>query len=407
MTRLQNEKKSRDHTSKMLARIKKAHRHGRVKNADQATREYISSYDAKYLAVVEAADKLEKCGVPRPTKKEIEKITSELDAWSGTNEEVRVILKPKNGDENDWRPIMSFGIENRALQYLVRHVLEARSELQPNQFLTRGGTPVAVKAALEALGSGHDHVAEIDIAQCYSSFDGSTLPGLLPLPKRVTTNVITSSRLNLVPGNLTELLGPDVWSDDPAMQEIAAAHDVAAVRQGIPQGSAVSPLVTEILLAPVIAQLPKKGVVVNYADNVLVMGREANDTVALIKALLSALTSHPAGPLKPSRIDMYPPGKTIEFLGYAIHRGGPKLKVTPTPHNKLKFRRKFKTGREKIEGTPATVKARKREIKRLAKYVRSWTAGFPLWDEAYSHQQKYVDRTKMVAKELGIAVDIK
>jgi hypothetical protein len=191
------------------------------------------------------------------------------------------------------------------------------------------------------------------------------------------------------------------------MQEIAAAHDVAAVRQGIPQGSAVSPLVTEILLAPMIAQLPKKGVVVNFADNILLMGREANDTAARIKALRWALKTHPAGPLKPSRIDMYRPGETIEFLGYAIHRDGLKLKVTPTPHNKLKFRRKFEVGREKIEESPATAKARKREIQRLAKYVRSWTAGFPLWDEAYSHQQKYVDRTKMVAKELGIAVDIK
>jgi len=239
------------------------------------------------------------------------------------------------------------------------------------------------------------------------SFDGSSLPGLLPLPKRVTANVISSSRLNLVPGNLTVLLDHDIWSDDPAMQEYAAALDVAAVRQGIPQGSAVSPLVAEILLAPVIAQLPQKGIVVNYADNVLVMGREANDTVALVEALRCALESHPAGPLKTSRIDKYGSSETIDFLGYAIHRNGPKLKVTPTLHNKLKFKRTFQAGREKIEGSPTTVKARKREIKRLARRVRSWTAGFPLWDEADSYRQKYLGRVKMVAQELGIAVDIK
>jgi len=151
VTRRPNEKKSQAHANKILAKVKKAHHHGKIKDADHATRSFLTSFDAKFVAATIAADKLEKSGARRPTKKEIEKIARNLNAWSGTNEEVRVFLIPKNGDENDFRPIMSFGIENRALQYLLRQVLEARSKLQPNQFLTSGGTPAAVKAVLEAI----------------------------------------------------------------------------------------------------------------------------------------------------------------------------------------------------------------------------------------------------------------
>ena len=83
MTRRPSEKKSRDHASRVLAKIRKAHRRGRTRYADQATRTYLNSRDAKFVACLKAADALEKLGKPRPPKKVIEQIATTSPAWNG------------------------------------------------------------------------------------------------------------------------------------------------------------------------------------------------------------------------------------------------------------------------------------------------------------------------------------
>jgi Reverse transcriptase (RNA-dependent DNA polymerase) len=62
---------------------------------------------------------------------------------------------------------------------------------------------------------------------------------------------------------------------------------LAAARRGIPQGSAASPLLAEMLLAPLLFQVPEGGkvVVVAYADNILVMAKTASDADAMTESL--------------------------------------------------------------------------------------------------------------------------
>ena len=140
---------------------------------------------ANYVATVRANQKLK----PHHRKvldERLPEIAAKLDPWRGSSEEVVVHFKPKASNEHEYRPIMDFGIENRALQYLVRTVLKAQVDLHPRQFATRGGRPAAVAAVMEGLAAGYYYGAQIDISDCYPSFEGGVVPDLLPLPEEVT-----------------------------------------------------------------------------------------------------------------------------------------------------------------------------------------------------------------------------
>jgi hypothetical protein len=105
------------------------------------------------------------------------------------------------------------------------------------------------------------------------------------------------------------------------------------VQWGIPQGSAISSIVAEMLLARAIALLPDMGVAVAYADNILLLARSSGAMVSMKKALLRAPAAHPAGPLQPNPPKCYGPGDSVEFLGHQITAGRGKVRVAPTRKN--------------------------------------------------------------------------
>jgi len=73
----------------------------------------------------------------RPSRKQLSSIASGLNALKATQEEVRLIFTRKRSNPNVFRPTLYFGIENRALQYLVLSVLYVITDLHPRQFLVR------------------------------------------------------------------------------------------------------------------------------------------------------------------------------------------------------------------------------------------------------------------------------
>jgi hypothetical protein len=60
----------------------------------------------------------------RPDQADLPAIAQRIDPWKGTNEAVHVYRKLKSSKPGHYRLIMNFGIENRALQYLVLSLLE-------------------------------------------------------------------------------------------------------------------------------------------------------------------------------------------------------------------------------------------------------------------------------------------
>src|SRR5262245_45841427 len=108
--------KHRKRPRKLLKRIRAAVQSGKWKKVNWLVVEWLRSYEAKRLAVRLACRAMRPHN--RPDKSELDAFAKALDAWEGTKEEVAVDIRRKKNDPHDFRQTMTFGIENRALQYL-------------------------------------------------------------------------------------------------------------------------------------------------------------------------------------------------------------------------------------------------------------------------------------------------
>ena len=370
----------------MLRRIRAAHQAGKHKKADHLTDVYLNSLDARYLAVREAYAKLN--SHQRPNATCLLGYARSLNAWEGTQEEVILRLIEKKGKPGQFRTIMEFGIENRALQYLVRPILKARADLHPNQYLIKGGVHAAVGRVAKLLGKGYGWAVESDIANCYASFDGEKAAERLPLPKKVTRNVLLSATLHYSLSH-NSIFGPADPGDD---DEVIFAELFADARRGFPQGSAASPFAVEMLLAPLFYQLPLGGGSIGYADNFLAMAREERDVVSMTTAFWSALRAHPAGQFGPKEPKSYQPGQAIEFLGHSFRRTGGSVRIDPTNENLVNFKCQMNRALRQIHRLsedPYRATSRARELRR---YVRSWTAAFGLCTDVEGYGAEALER---------------
>lgn len=365
-------KNQKSHEQKLLRQIGAARESGRTKRTEYFVCEYLNSHDARLVATVRAFRGI----APHRRQKlsQLHSIARALDPRKGTSEPVVVHFKPKRSNPNDYRPVMDFGIENRALQYLVLAVLQKLVDLHPHQYATRGGAQAAVGRAVQLMEQGYQWAAEMDIADCYRSFDEKQLSSLIPLPEEVTQHVITAECLYLVGGNIYDFFGPAEDGEEPC---VALADHLADARQGIPQGSAASPFVAEELLAHSLHLLPPVGEVTAYADNTLLMARSEAEAVSMVEALSSALKAHPAGRLRP-KLEFFKPGEPIEFLGHCLVAQGEKIHVHPTAVNEQKFATRMTRGFNRLKRTNLSPGERSKEKLDLRGYVCSWTAAFRL-----------------------------
>ena len=134
----------------------------------------------------------------RVNPKLLPEIATNLAPWRGTDEVVMVSTKKKKS--GGYRPLMDFGVRNRALQILVCRVLKPWARFHPGQFMFQGGRPAAVDAVMKALEQGYHWTAQLDIRNWYGSFDGDAVCKMLPVADEVVRRVILSRHLNLEPG---------------------------------------------------------------------------------------------------------------------------------------------------------------------------------------------------------------
>jgi hypothetical protein len=381
--------KAEAHVRKMLKRIRAAHLAGDPKRATRLTVEYLRSFNARYVAVARASARMRKNR--RPKSELWPGIARRLDAWQGTAEEVIARFKEKKNNPNELRTILDFGIENRALQYLVRSVLEIRADLHPGQYLLQGGVHKAVQKAADELAGGPKWAIESDIRNCYSSFEGKKVPDLLPLPKKVTLQSLLGVSLNM-------RVLPSQSFGSAELDEYVFGQELADVRRGFPQGSAASPLAVEILLASLYTQLPVAGVSVGYADNFLVMASQEEDAVSTTTAFWSALEAHPAGQLKPKEPKIFEPKIPIEFLGHTLQLQNGAIQIHPTPQNSGDFEARLNAGLRRIRKAIHDQPRAARRAQRLRRYVMSWTGSFKLCDGMDSCRSRALQLIKMAVK---------
>jgi hypothetical protein len=215
---------------------------------------------------------------------------------------------------------------------------------------------------------------ETDIVGCYQSFDGNGITDVIPFPKKVVRCVLTAGCLNIAPPTYI----PHIFGAAGTEEEGKAllAKYLADARQGIPQGSAASPLLTEMLLAPLLSQLPAGSEVAGYVDNFLVLAKDQETAVATTSAFGSALKAHPAGQLTP-KIKIFAPGGPIAFLGHHLTAHDGMIETKPSPSNRKKFERALNKGLANLKRTTSPA-ARSRIKYGLQRYVSSWCGAFRL-----------------------------
>ena len=108
----------------------------------------------------------------------------------------------------------------------------------------------------------------------------------------------------------------------------------------------------------------------------------------MLSALGSSLREHPAGPLRPRLISQFTPATSeFEFLGYVFRRNCGEVSVAPTWKHLARFDYRFVEGLDRATRVEVPNTQKKRELKALLRYVRSWTAAFSLWSEAKSFRE--------------------
>ena len=362
---------ARKQVDKLIRGVASAHKAGKKRRCAYLASRYLQSFDARLVATWRAYRKLNRHR--RPDRKLLPSIAASLSPWTGTKEAAVVNMKEK-GINGGYRLPMDFGIENRALQYLLIPLLQATADLHPEQYLMKGGVHAAIDRVKELLLDGYVWTIESDITDCFPSFEGGKLENFLPLPEKVIRHVVMANDLSIVLGNIIYLFGPAKGDEgDPFM----LARFSADARRGIPQGSAASSFIAEMLLAGPLKSLSDNvGVVPTYADNMLIMARCEKDAVTMKETLWGALKAHPVGHLQPKEQSKSGPGEPIDFLGHRLQLKGHDVKITPTPENDNDFYQHVTRGLKYVKKTSHSANARQRRARELRDYVGSWTDNF-------------------------------
>jgi hypothetical protein len=352
---------------RILKAIQNAHRSGLARRRSHFVNLFLCSTEAKVLAAREANRHLKPCN--RLSDQKLDELAHGLNPWRGSKEAVKVRFKVKsNGDA---RPILEFGPEHRALQYLVVPVLRATAALNPSQFGATGGVHAAVIKAASGMAEGFRWGFHIDIKNCFPSFQSEPLTNFLALPKEVTERVILTRHFKLVSSDLEDLVG----SADDGFHE----PWLASVRSGISQGSAASNWVCEIVVGHVLRALPAiDGVlIVNYADNILILAKSEGEAVSMQLALGDALRVSPAGPLQPTIVQEFAPKDKCHFLGHSIWMEGKSVRIDVDESNLQKFHTRVKLLVTRVHGAPGPI-LQKRELRKAFRFLDSWSGAFKL-----------------------------
>ena len=383
------------HTAKLLARAAANQKAGNRKSVRHMAVEYLRSHHARLLAARRAYYALDRDD--RPAVEQVAEIIKSLDAWQKSSEEVVVTAKWK--DNGEYRAISNFGFEHRTRQYLVADFLSSIALLHPDQYGTRGGVPAAIDRVSELLRAGYVWTIELDIANCFPSFEGKNLHNFLPLPEKVIAQTIMGNTLNVVPGDyLLKVVGP---ADDDPGNLVGLGEILAAARRGLPQGSAAASIVAEMLIAVPLKTLPSVGLVPSYADNMLIMAKSEEDAVSMSTALLSAFQAHPVGHLSPTLKSQSCPGQWVQFLGHCLRVDGQVVQIVPSPKNEEKFAKRIKTGLKTVGNTHLSGYVRRARARRVPRDIKSWTSNFSRCDGMKERKKHWLGKIDAIIGAIG------
>ena len=110
-------------------------------------------------------------------------------------------------------------------------------------------------------------------------------------------------------------------------------------------------------------KVPSLGVIIAYADNILLLAKTKSDRDSMTKALLAAFEAHPVGRLRLSP-RTFGPGEPVEFLGHRLTPCEEGVRIEITDANKRKFEDRMKSKLRSLAKTKRQRARRKRRERR-------------------------------------------
>lgn len=269
----------------------------------------------------------------------LEHLHASLQAGTYVPQAVRRVWIPKPGT-NQQRPLGIPTVRDRVAQAALRTVLEPIFERdfaeQSYGFRPGRGCQDALARVDELLKAGYTYVVDADLK---SYFD--TIPHD-KLMDRLRQKVADGRVLALIEAFLKAgiLDGLEEWTPE----------------EGSPQGSVISPLLSNIYLDPLDHRMAAAGFqMVRYADDFVVLCRSRQEAEAALEVIRqwvveAGLTLHPE---KTRIADANQKGEGFDFLGYHFERGyrWPRIKSI----QKLKTALRPKTRRTNGRCMPAII----------------------------------------------------
>jgi RNA-directed DNA polymerase len=275
-----------------------------------------------------------------------------LDAWldalaqdlrEGTYQPapIRRVFIPK--PDGKQRPLGIGTIRDRVVQMAVVLVLEAifEADLQPEQYAYRPNRSAhdALQRVHELMNTGYRQVVDADLSGYFDS---------IPHPE-----LLKSVARRISDGRLLALI--KTWLEAPVEERTKRGNVCRTTRnrderQGTPQGSPLSPLLSSIYFRRFILGWKRSGYaerldayIVNYADDfVICCCRGAEQALAAMRTLMSKLKLT----VNESKTRVCKvPTETFDFLGYTIgvcyrpRTGTPYLGTRPSAKRITRFKR--------------------------------------------------------------------
>ena len=315
------------------------------------------------------------------------------------------ILKP---GKKDIRPLVVAGVETRIVQRALLDTLQGIAQLQthfrnPNSFggIKRGETdelaavPAAIKAVLDAIGSGGCYVACADITAFFTRISksavGELIAGVVDDPELMA---LFRRAIHVELSNLA------------ALREHAERFPTEDI--GVAQGSALSPLLGNVILAEFDRRMNDGECrCLRYIDDFIVLGPSSAAVMArmrLSKQILSGL-GMALSPGKTSQ-NAISVTKGFEFLGIELNNGF----IRPAAKARAKFlasvRDTFGEGRKALvgyrNGQPlAKSSALLGTLKRVDGVVQGWGKHYKFCNDERCFSNLDAELGKLIDDYLG------
>jgi RNA-directed DNA polymerase len=250
-------------------------------------------------------------------------------------------------------------VKDRLIQQAIAQWMTGKwePEFSPHSYGFRSGKNAhqAVKQAETLLNEGKTHVIELDLEKFFDAVNHDKLMGLL-------------GRKIKDKGTL-RLIGKYLRSG------IMEGGVVSAREKGTPQGSPLSPLLSNILLDELDKELHRRGLsFVRYADDCSIYVNSAKSAERVMRSITCYIETILLLKVNSSKSKISRPSQSA-LLGYSFYRGKTGWKPRIAPRTMEKIKRKIKAVLKRNMPSPVLS-----TFTQLSQIVRGWVNYFLLAD---------------------------